>query len=107
LIVTGGISPNRSGWLLPFGGTLNFKGDVINHRRVTKAVHEEGGKILMQILHSGRYGYQPFVVSASEKKSPISPFKPRALSEAGIEPPSAITRAAPGWRATPATTAWK
>src|SRR5450830_232139 len=85
LIVTGGISPNRSGWLLPFGGTLNFKGDVFNHRRVTSAVHEEGGKILMQILHAGRYGYQPFVVSASEKKSPISPFKPRALSEAGIE----------------------
>ncbi len=85
LIVTGGISPNRSGWLLPFGGTLNFKGDVHNHRRVTAAVHEEGGKILMQILHAGRYGYQPFVVSASEKKSPISPFKPRALSEAGIE----------------------
>lgn len=85
LIVTGGISPNRSGWLLPFGGTLNFKGDVLNHRRVTKAVHEEGGKILMQILHAGRYGYQPLVVSASEKKSPISPFKPRALTEAGIE----------------------
>ena len=84
LIVTGGISPNRSGWLLPMGGTLNFKGDVFNHRRVTSAVHEEGGKILMQILHAGRYGYQPFVVSASEKKSPISPFKPRALSEAGI-----------------------
>ncbi|SEO27439.1 2,4-dienoyl-CoA reductase (NADPH2) [Duganella sp. CF517] len=85
LIVTGGISPNRSGWLLPFGGTLNFKGDVRNHRRVTSAVHEEGGKILMQILHAGRYGYQPFVVSASDKKSPISPFKPRALTEAGIE----------------------
>ncbi|MYM40719.1 NADPH-dependent 2,4-dienoyl-CoA reductase [Duganella qianjiadongensis] len=85
LIVTGGISPNRSGWLLPFGGTLNFKGDVLNHRRVTRAVHEEGGKILMQILHAGRYGYQPLVVSASEKKSPISPFKPRALTEAGIE----------------------
>jgi len=85
LIVTGGISPNRSGWLLPFGGTLNFKGDVFNHRKVTAAVHEEGGKILMQILHAGRYGYQPFVVSASDKKSPISPFKPRALTEAGIE----------------------
>ena len=85
LIVTGGISPNRSGWLLPFGGTLNFKGDVVNHRRVTKAVHEEGGKILMQILHAGRYGYQPLVVSASDKKSPISPFKPRPLTEAGIE----------------------
>jgi 2,4-dienoyl-CoA reductase (NADPH2) len=85
LIVTGGISPNRSGWLLPFGGTLNFKGDVFNHRRVTRAVHEEGGKILMQILHAGRYGYQPLVVSASARKSPISPFKPRALTEAGIE----------------------
>ena len=85
LIVTGGISPNRQGWLLPFGGTMNFAGDVLNHRRVTKAVHEEGGKILMQILHSGRYGYQPFVVSASSVKSPISRFKPRALTEEGIE----------------------
>jgi 2,4-dienoyl-CoA reductase (NADPH2) len=85
LIVTGGISPNRQGWLLPFGGTLNFIGDVLNHRRVTRAVHEEGGKILMQILHAGRYGYQPFSVSASSIKSPISPFKPRELTEAGIE----------------------
>ena len=85
LIVTGGISPNRQGWLLPFGGTLNFLGDVPNHRKVTRAVHEEGGKIVMQILHAGRYGYQPFVVSASAKKSPISPFRPRALSERGIE----------------------
>ena len=84
LIVTGGISPNRQGWLLPFGGTLNFAGDVFNHRRVTRAVHEEGGKILMQILHAGRYGYQPLVVSASGVKSPISPFKPRALTERGI-----------------------
>ena len=85
LIVTGGISPNREGWLLPFGGTLNFAGDVLNHRKVTRAVHDEGGKIVMQILHAGRYGYQPLVVSASNLKSPISPFKPRALSEAGIE----------------------
>ena len=84
LIVTGGISPNREGWLLPFGGTMNFAGDVFNHRKVTRAVHEEGGKIVMQILHAGRYGYQPLVVSASTKKSPISPFKPRALSERGI-----------------------
>jgi 2,4-dienoyl-CoA reductase (NADPH2) len=85
LIVTGGISPNRQGWLLPFGGTLNFQGDVLNHRRVTRAVHEEGGKILLQILHAGRYGYQPFVVSASNIKSPISPFRPRALTGRGIE----------------------
>jgi 2,4-dienoyl-CoA reductase (NADPH2) len=85
LIVTGGISPNRQGWLLPFGGTLNFVGDVLNHRRVTRAVHEEGGKIVLQILHAGRYGYQPLVVSASGAKSPISPFKPRALTASGIE----------------------
>jgi 2,4-dienoyl-CoA reductase (NADPH2) len=85
LIVTGGISPNRQGWLLPFGGTLNFLGDVPNHRRVTRAVHEEGGKIVLQILHAGRYGYQPFVVSASSVKSPISKFRPKALDAAGIE----------------------
>ncbi|MFL6674434.1 MAG: 2,4-dienoyl-CoA reductase FMN-binding domain-containing protein, partial [Massilia sp.] len=85
LIVTGGISPNRQGWLLPFGGTMNFVGDVVNHRRVTRAVHAEGGKIVMQILHAGRYGYQPFVVSASSVKSPISRFRPRALTERGIE----------------------
>jgi 2,4-dienoyl-CoA reductase (NADPH2) len=85
LIVTGGISPNRQGWLLPFGGTLNFIGDVPNHRRVTRAVHDEGGKIVLQILHAGRYGYQPFVVSASGVKSPISRFKPKALTASGIE----------------------
>ncbi|OWW22286.1 NADPH-dependent 2,4-dienoyl-CoA reductase [Noviherbaspirillum denitrificans] len=84
LIVTGGISPSRQGWLLPFGGTLNSLFDVPNHRKVTGAVHEEGGKILMQILHAGRYGYQPFVVSASAVKSPISMFTPRELDEKGI-----------------------
>ena len=84
LIVTGGISPSREGWLLPFGGTMNSLFDIPNHRKVTRAVHEEGGKIVMQILHAGRYGYQPFVVSASAIKSPISKFKPRALDEAGI-----------------------
>jgi 2,4-dienoyl-CoA reductase (NADPH2) len=85
LIVTGGISPSREGWLLPFGGTLNSWFDLPNHRKVTRAVHDEGGKILMQILHAGRYGYQPFVVSASAIKSPISRFRPRALTEQGIE----------------------
>jgi 2,4-dienoyl-CoA reductase (NADPH2) len=85
LIVTGGFSPNREGWLLPFGGTLNSVLDLPNHRRLTDAVHDEGGKIALQILHAGRYGYQPFVVSASALKSPISRFTPRALTEAGIE----------------------
>ncbi len=84
LIITGGISPNRQGWLLPAGGTMNQLTDVANHRLVTHAVHRHGGKILMQILHSGRYGYQPFVVSSSPIKSPISPFKPRQMSEREI-----------------------
>ena len=84
LIITGGISPNRSGWLLPAGGTMNTLGDVAPHRLVTHAVHKHGAKILMQILHAGRYGYQPFVVSASPIKSPISPFKPRQLSDKKI-----------------------
>ncbi|MEN8356949.1 NADPH-dependent 2,4-dienoyl-CoA reductase [Acinetobacter towneri] len=84
LIITGGISPNSQGWLLPAGGTMNTLGDVAPHRLVTHAVHKHGAKILMQILHSGRYGYQPFVVSASPIKSPISPFKPRKMSERQI-----------------------
>jgi 2,4-dienoyl-CoA reductase (NADPH2) len=84
MMITGGISPNREGWLLPAGGTLNHKGDVINHRKVTKAVHKYDSKILLQILHSGRYGYHPFSVSASAIKSPITPFKPRQMSERNI-----------------------
>lgn len=84
LIITGGISPNRQGWLLPAGGTMNTLGDVAPHRLVTHAVHKHGAKILLQILHAGRYGYQPFVVSASPIKSPISPFKPRELSDRQI-----------------------
>ncbi len=85
MMITGGISPNREGWLLPAGGTMNSKLDVINHQRVTRAVHKFDSKIIMQILHSGRYGYHPFVVSASAIKSPISPFKPRKMSIKNIE----------------------
>ena len=85
MMITGGISPNREGWLLPAGGTMNSKMDVINHQRVTRAAHKYDSKIIMQILHSGRYGYHPFVVSASPIKSPISPFKPRKMSIKNIE----------------------
>lgn len=85
MMITGGISPNREGWLLPAGGTMNTKADVINHQRVTRAAHKYDSKIIMQILHSGRYGYHPFVVSASPVKSPISPFKPRKMSVKNIE----------------------
>jgi len=85
LIVTGGIAPNRRGWLLPGGGTLNRRLDVASHRRVTAAVHAEGGAIAMQILHAGRYAYHPLQVSASRVKSPINPFTPRAMSGRLVE----------------------
>ncbi len=85
LIVTGGIAPNRNGWVSPLAGELSSKRHVLPHRLVTKAVHKEGGKICMQILHAGRYGYHPFAVSASRVKSPISPFKPRGLSTSAVE----------------------
>ena len=85
MMITGGISPNREGWLLPAGGTMNSKLDVSNHQKVTRAVHKYDSKIIMQILHSGRYGYHPFVVSSSPIKSPISPFKPRKMSIKNIE----------------------
>ena len=85
MMITGGISPNREGWLLPAGGTMNTRADVINHQRVTRAAHKYDSKIIMQILHSGRYGYHPFVVSSSPIKSPISPFKPRKMSIKNIE----------------------
>ncbi len=85
LSVTGGFSPNRTGWLLPFGGTMNNRSFADAHRVVTDAVHEHDGKIAMQILHAGRYGYHPFVKSASRRKSPISPFRPRAFSAREID----------------------
>jgi len=84
LMVTGGFAPNVEGWLSPFGSKLSRKSETKRHLQVTKAVHDEGGKICLQILHAGRYGYSPLCVSASNVKSPISPFKPRALSTKGV-----------------------
>ena len=85
LSITGGISPNRTGWLLPFGGTMNSTRIADRHKPVTDAVHEHDGKIAMQVLHAGRYGYHPFVKGASTRKSPISPFKPRAMSTKEVD----------------------
>jgi 2,4-dienoyl-CoA reductase (NADPH2) len=85
LAVTGGFAPNREGWLAPFGSRLASDGAARQHRQITDAVHAHDAKIALQILHAGRYGYQPMVVSSSAVKSPISPFKPRALSAGGIE----------------------
>jgi 2,4-dienoyl-CoA reductase (NADPH2) len=85
LIVTGGISPNIAGWVGPFSSKLTNKRTARKHRLITDEVHKHDGKICMQILHSGRYGYHPFSVSASNIKSPITPFKPKALSIKGIK----------------------
>ncbi|ABO23808.1 NADPH-dependent 2,4-dienoyl-CoA reductase [Shewanella loihica] len=80
LIVTGGISPNLRGRLAPNACQLSFPWQVAKHKVVTSAVHEAGGKICMQILHAGRYGYHPFSQAPSKIKSPITPFTPSAMS---------------------------
>ena len=86
LMVTGGVAPNMAGWTAPFASQLSFPWQVKHHRIVTNAVHEvDGAKICMQILHSGRYGYHPFCVAPSRIKSPITPFKPWALTSFGIK----------------------
>ncbi len=85
LIVTGGFAPNIEGWLTPFGSTLASSSAARAHRPITQAVHAEGGKIALQILHGGRYSYSPLAVAPSRLKSPISRFTPRELTAAGIE----------------------
>jgi 2,4-dienoyl-CoA reductase (NADPH2) len=95
LIVTGGMAPNAEGGVFPGAAGLHADEDVANHRIVTDRVHAEGGRIVMQILHAGRYAYGPDCVAPSAIKSPISPFAPRALDEEGIEKQIAdIARAA-------------
>ncbi|GGH00530.1 2,4-dienoyl-CoA reductase [Polaribacter pacificus] len=85
LIVTGGISPNIQGWTGPFSARMSTKKHAKKHQKITQAVHKEGGKICMQILHSGRYGYHPFTVAPSKIKAPINPFKPFKLTQFGIK----------------------
>jgi 2,4-dienoyl-CoA reductase (NADPH2) len=85
LIVTGGMAPTVRGSLAPFASSMMFPWQVRHHRTVTDAVHAEGGRICMQILHAGRYGYHPLTVAPSAIKSPINPFKPRALSKRGVK----------------------
>ncbi|GAB3035785.1 NADPH-dependent 2,4-dienoyl-CoA reductase [Bowmanella dokdonensis] len=84
LIVTGGVSPNRQGWVFPFASRMTRKSHAKAHRVITEAVHQQGGKICMQILHTGRYGYHPINVAPSAIQAPINPFKPRELSARGI-----------------------
>ena len=85
IIVTGGYSPNRRGELLPLGSRMDSKVTAMLHRHVTGKVHNEGGKIVLQLLHAGRYGYTPYSVSPSGIKSPITPFKPWKMSGKQVE----------------------
>ena len=85
LIVTGGISPNIQGWTGPFAARMSKEKHALEHQKITEAVHKEGGKICMQILHSGRYGYHPLNVAPSKIKAPINPFKPFKLTQSGIK----------------------
>ena len=85
LMVTGGMAPNREGGVFPGASGLFSAADLANHRIVTQCVHEAGGRIAMQVLHAGRYAYSKDCVAPSPIRSPISPFLPNALNEAGIE----------------------
>jgi 2,4-dienoyl-CoA reductase (NADPH2) len=85
LIVTGGFAPDRAGLLSPLSSALTSRSAARRHRQVTGAVHAEDGKILLQVLHSGRYAYHPLAVSASAGRSPISPFRARGLTGRGVE----------------------
>lgn len=85
LMVTGGMAPNVEGGVFPGAAGLFSQEDIDNHRIVTDRVHAAGGKIAMQILHAGRYAYGQGCVAPSPVKSPISPFAPVALDEAGIQ----------------------
>ena len=85
LMVTGGMAPNREGGVFPGAAGLFTTEDMTHHRLVTDRVHGNGGRIAMQILHAGRYAYGPECVAPSPIKSPISPFPPKELDEAGIE----------------------
>ncbi|MDR1077040.1 MAG: NADPH-dependent 2,4-dienoyl-CoA reductase [Xanthomonadaceae bacterium] len=84
LIVTGGFSPNISGWLKPFASKLSWRWEMTAHKQITRAVHEHGAKICMQLLHAGRYAFHPLSVAPSKIKAPINPFTPRALSSGGV-----------------------
>ncbi|WOX26049.1 NADPH-dependent 2,4-dienoyl-CoA reductase [Streptomyces solicathayae] len=85
LIVTGGIAPNDAGRPWDGGAKLTTDEEVAEHRLITDAVHAEGGRIAMQILHFGRYAYHENLVAPSALKAPISPFVPNELSDAEVE----------------------
>ncbi|WP_447644116.1 oxidoreductase [Nocardioides zeae] len=85
LIVTGGYAPNKRGWLKPLGSEMTSRLQAARHVQVTDAVHEHDAKIVLQLVHAGRYGYHPLNVGASRRPSPITPFRPTALSTKAVD----------------------
>ncbi len=85
LIVTGGISPNEAGRVAEGAAMLTNDKEVAKHKLITSAVHAEGGKICMQILHTGRYGYHSKIVAPSAIQAPINFIKPKAMDENDIQ----------------------
>ncbi|MEU0335918.1 NADPH-dependent 2,4-dienoyl-CoA reductase [Streptomyces sp. NPDC006193] len=85
LIVTGGIAPNEEGRPYEGGAKLTTEAEAERHRVVTEAVHREGGRIAMQILHFGRYAYHRDLVAPSPLQAPISPYVPREMTDADVE----------------------
>ena len=85
LIITGGYAPTRRGWLKPLASELTSARQALRHRRVTGAVHDEGGAVALQVLHAGRYGYHPLAQSASTGRSPITPFTARGMSSRQVD----------------------
>ncbi|MBT2414805.1 NADPH-dependent 2,4-dienoyl-CoA reductase [Streptomyces sp. ISL-12] len=85
LIVTGGIAPNDEGRPYEGGVKLTTEAEAERHRVVTDAVHREGGRIALQILHFGRYAYHRDLVAPSPLQAPISAHVPRELTDAEVE----------------------
>ncbi|WP_343596705.1 NADPH-dependent 2,4-dienoyl-CoA reductase [Acinetobacter sp.] len=85
LIVTGGIAPNAAGVTFLGGSKLENRQEAEHHKIITQAVHDAGGKIAMQILHTGRYSYQTDIVAPSPIQAPINPVKPHALTSAEVQ----------------------
>lgn len=107
LIVTGGIAPNLRGWVKPFAGKLSWPWEVRRHRLLTDAVHAEGGKICMQILHAGRYAFHPFSAAPHASRRPFRHLRPLRSAARQSVPKSGTSSVAPVWRGMLVMTAWR
>ena len=83
LIVTGGYSPDRTGRLTPGGAQADAR-TMRGHSLITREVHEADGRIILQLLHAGRYAFHPLSASSAAGKSPLSPFRARRLTRRGV-----------------------